>query len=145
MSYTKITIEGHEVGLRFAYPSIRWFAEANQTNKDAYFMPGETGDFSVEGLAKLVQCSYWNNCLIKEVDRVIPYETFYNWVEDLHNTDEGQKELQRIMLVYAESSVMKKVMEEQKKNLNQTDLLTLTESNPSVTESLESGPGNLPG
>ena len=140
MSYTKITIEGKEVGVRFAYPCIRWFSEANQKNNDVYFMPDSTS-FTVEGLAKLVQCSYWNDCLVKELEKVLPYETFFNWVEELHNTDEGQVELQRLVGIYAESSIMKKVIDEQKKSQMQTEDLTLTKSNPSASENLELDPG----
>ncbi len=135
MSYTKIKIEGQEVGVRFAYPCIRWFSEANEKSNEVYFMPNST-DFTVEGLAKLIQCSYWNDCLLKEVDRVIDYETFFNYVEDLQNTEDGQKELQRLVGVYAESSIMKKVIDEQKKSQMESQS-TLTGSNPSVTENSE--------
>ena len=67
---------------------------------------------------------------------MIDYETFFNYVEDLHNTEDGQKELQRLVGVYAESSIMKKVIDEQKKSQMESQS-TLTGSNPSVTENSE--------
>jgi hypothetical protein len=143
--YTTVKVNGNEVGLLFAYPSIRWFSEASEEFADAFFMPGETGDFSVEGLAKLIECAYRNNCIVDEVKPELKYRDFYLWVTEVQDTDEGQTEMIRIIEVYAQSSVIKKMvknLEEQKKSLTQTDQSTLTISNPPATESLESNPGS---
>lgn len=107
---TTIQINGQTVGLKFAYPAIKWFTEESATN-DLFFVPGETGGFTVEGLAKLIQCSYKNHCLIKEVEPSLKYEDFYNYVESNQDTDEGQKELIRITEIYASSSVIKKLID----------------------------------
>lgn len=112
---TTIQINGQTVGLKFAYPAIKWFTEES-IKSDLFFVPGETGGFTVEGLAKLIECSYKNNCLIKETEPVLKYEDFYNYVEGSQDTDDGQKELTRVTEVYAESSVMKKIMDIQKKS-----------------------------
>lgn len=112
-----ITINGQQVGLRFAYPAIKWFSEASIKNGDAYFTDGTGGGFTVEGLAKLFHCSYRNQCLIKEVEPTLSYEDFYNWVDERQRTEEGQAELVKVTEVYAESSVMKKMVEAQKKSL----------------------------
>lgn len=148
---TKITVNGKPVGLRFAYPTVRWFSEACLTNKEAFFLPAEdneVADFSIEGMAKLIQCSYWNECLVKEQPRdpELNYEAFVNFVEEKAETEEGRKELADIIILYADSSISKKMVAEQKKSLlnNQpeTNNSTLTDSNLSVTENSGSGPGS---
>lgn len=113
--YTTIQINGQTVGLKFAYPAIKWFTEES-LKSDLFFVPGETGGFTIEGLAKLIQCSYRNNCLIKEVEPELKFEDFYNYVETNQETEEGQIELTRVTEAYAESSVMKKIIDSQKKS-----------------------------
>lgn len=113
---TSIQIDGQTVGLKFAYPAIKWFTEAT-TGSDIFFTPGQDSTFTIEGLAKLIQCSYKNYCLIKEVEPTLTYEAFYNYVEANQDTEEGQKELLRITEVYATASVIKKLIDAQKKSL----------------------------
>jgi len=144
---TTININGKPITLRFAYPAIRWFAEACKDNKEAYFLPedGDGGsDFSIEGMAKLIQCSYWNECLVKEQmrDPSLNYEAFYLFVSEKADTDDGKKELAEIIITYADSSIAKKAVEEKKRMFDKSQILT--GSNPSVMESLESDPGNSP-
>ena len=118
--YTTITLNGQQVGIKFAYPAIKWFTEESIKKNDLFFVQGENGEdssgFTVEGFAKLIQCSYKNNCLLKEVEPVFTYEDFYNYVEASQDTEQGQIELTRIAESYAESSVMKKIIEGQKKS-----------------------------
>lgn len=116
---TTILINGQTVGLKFAFPAIKWFTEESAKRPDLYFVTGDSGGFTVEGLAKLIECSYKNHCLIKETEPILPYETFYDYVESNQETEEGQKELTRIAEVYAQSSVMKRVIENQKKSQSQ--------------------------
>lgn len=119
--YIKILVGGKEVGLKFGYPAIRWFSEESLKNKDAFFMPGDTFDFSVEGFAKLMQCAYKNNCLIKEVEPELKYQDFIEWVEE---ENAGQGEIMKTVLIaYTESSVMKKAMAEVEKK-NQAEITT---------------------
>jgi hypothetical protein len=114
--YIQITIDGNSVGLKFGYPAIKWFTEASLKQADIYFVQAEGGGFTVEGLAKLIECSYKNNCFIKETDPLIPYERFFNFVEQSMETEEGRAQLVKITEVYAESSVMKRLIDEQKKS-----------------------------
>lgn len=108
--YIKLTVSGQEVGLKFGFPAIRWFSEESAKNKDAFFMPGDTFDFSVEGFAKLMQCAYRNNCLIKEVDPVLTYSDFIEWVEA-----GDQETMKAVLQTYVDSSIMKKAIEESEK------------------------------
>jgi len=111
-----ITINGQPVGLKFAYPAIKWFTEASMKDDGIFFTPGEDSTFTVEGLAKLIQCSYRNHCLLKEIEPSLSYEDFFNYVEDNQDSEEGQKELLRITEVYATASVIKRLIDAQKKN-----------------------------
>lgn len=112
---TTIQINGQPVGLKFAYPAIKWFAEATQ-KEDIFFTPGIDSTFTIEGLAKLLQCAYRNHCLIKEVEPTLAYESFFEYVEANQDTEEGQKELLRVTEVYATASVIKKLIDAQKKS-----------------------------
>jgi hypothetical protein len=119
---TTILINGQTVGLKFAFPAIKWFKEESEKKPDIYFVTGDSGGFTVEGLAKLIECSYKNHCLIKETEPTLLYENFYEYVEESQETEEGQKELTRITKVYADSSVMKRLVENienQKKSQSQ--------------------------
>lgn len=113
---TTIQINGQAVGLLFAYPAIKWFTEATLQDGGMYFTPGEGATFTVEGLAKLIQCSYRNHCFIKEVEPVLTYEDFYEFVCERQDDEDGQKELLRITEVYATATVMKKLVDAQKKS-----------------------------
>lgn len=120
--YIQIQINGQAVGLKFAYNTVKWFLEACIKDKEdnTYFAPGDTGGFTIDGLAKLIECAYRQNCKIKEVEPVLKFEDFYNFVEDAQYSEDGQTVLLKVMEAYTESSVSKKVVElSEKKNLNQ--------------------------
>lgn len=128
--YIQIKIKDEVVGLKFAFPSVKWFAEAMakavEDNLEAYFINSiddkgdETSTLTDYGLAKLMQCAYRNNCLLKEEKPVFKFEHFVDWVND-HNTEEGGAEMGEVLKVYAESSVNKKIIEnaEKKSQLSQ--------------------------
>lgn len=109
--YIQIQVGGKPVGLKFAFPAIEWFTKAAKENIDVYFIGN---DFSNEGFAELVFCSYKNNCLIKKISPELTYEHFYNWVEESRETEEGKIKIVEVMQCYTDSSILK----DQKKNLN---------------------------
>lgn len=148
MSKITIQVDGKDVGLRFDYPAIKWFIKAGVAvaeltgEKDTYWVldaKGDpTGDMTAEGLAKLIECGYRNDCLIKEVKPSIPYESFIDFVGTA-----DKSVLVDIMNCYADSSVLKKpIAEEEKKRLPMNPSIS-TPSSPSATESLAGDPGNL--
>lgn len=142
---TTIKIEGQDVPLRFAYPCIKWFAEAC-AESEFMFTPGEDANFTTDGFGKLLHCAYKNAMLVKEEEAVLTYEHFFDWVSEQQDTEEGQKIMAEVLKVYADSSVMKKLVNatEEKKSpvipMSQTS--TSTSSSPSATESLDGDPGN---
>jgi hypothetical protein len=143
MSYTTITIEGQQIGLRFGYPCVRWFTEAGVENKD--FFEGskdkegnqENTTLSEIGIAKLVQFAYENECAVKEIKPEIIFEKFYEWVEQ-RVEGELSNELSEVLTVWAGSIAIKRLVEKtQKKSQESQNEQTLTPSNESSTEKQE--------
>lgn len=131
MSFTTITIEGKEVGLRFGYPCIRWFTEASFDNPD-YFDKAES--LTDIGVAKLLQFAYKNDCVVKEVKPDLSFVKFYEWVEQrVSLSGETNPELAEVIKIFLESQPVvdqKKNQETEKKNLTEVSEVveqTLTE------------------
>lgn len=145
---TTIKIEGQEVPLRFAFPCIELFAEACATKKHM-FTPGEDANFTTEGFGKLLHCAYLNACEIKEIEPEYDNEAFYDWVSEQQETENGRKVMSEILTIYANSSIMKKIIErnaeQEKKRLTETPIIPLTSTSlsPSSTGNLDGDPGSL--
>lgn len=116
--YIQIELAGGPVGLKFAYPAIKWFMEATAKNRDVYFVETEKSETMTDyGMAKLVHCAYRNNCLLKDTDPVITFEQFTEWVTE--QIEAGGEILAQVLTTYAESAISKKVVTyaEEKKSL----------------------------
>src|SRR5690242_17432294 len=111
MSLTTIKIDGQEVGLRFGHTSHRWFVLEAINDKD--FFTGAS-DLTEIGVAKLLQFAYMNQCKVKEIKPDIPFEKFFDWVEDRLD-GELSKELNDVLKVWADSQPVKKQAEEAEK------------------------------
>jgi hypothetical protein len=105
MSYTKITIEGQEVGLKFGYDAVKEFLIDCEKNQEEYF--DSQNNLTVFGVAALVYWAYRNNQLVKQEDVIIPMETFEDWVMEKAATEEGLAELGNIGKLYEESRYAK--------------------------------------
>jgi hypothetical protein len=118
--YIQFSLDGKKVGIKFAYPAMRMFFEAMQEKEQFYFVQGEVSSMTIEGLAKLIECGYKNNCLIKEFEPEITYEQFFNWVESAIDDPEKSEAISLIEKCYADSIYAKKIQEiaEEKKNLS---------------------------
>lgn len=115
--YIQIDMNGTPVGLKFAYPAIKGFIEACVAKPGVYDDESESG-VTFEGIAKLIQQGYVNNCIIKEVEPSITYEQFYTWMEEANETDEGRATLSQIMQIFADSYITKRIIKaaEEKKS-----------------------------
>src|SRR6188472_4661141 len=113
--YISIQVSGKPVGLKFAYPAVKWFLEAATTRADVFFVEGDAGSMVTDyGMAKLIHCAYRNNCLIKETEPVLAFEDFINFVEEeTEKTDSTV--LADIYTCYAESSISKKIVADTEK------------------------------
>lgn len=112
--YCKIIIESKEVGLKFAWPGVtEFFVEASK-RKDIYYT-GDDDQMTDYGLGRLLFCAYKNNCLLKDVDPVLEFGDFVDWVEEKTAT-EGDTSVTDVWKCFAESTVVKKIKDNQKKN-----------------------------
>jgi hypothetical protein len=105
MSYTKIEVNGQEVGLKFGYEAVKDFLIHCEENKDDYF--DKNNILTVFGVADLVYCAYKNNQLIKDEAVTIPIEDFEDWVLEMAATDKGTEELTKIGKMYEDSKYVK--------------------------------------
>jgi hypothetical protein len=125
--YINITMNGNSVGLKFAYPAIRMFAEALEKKPDLFLMDVESegvkkAQFTIEGLAKFIQCGYVNNCLIKEVEPGLTYQDFFNYAEESQEDEKRLEEIGKVFECWGETTYAKKLAEpdEEKKTLTGT-------------------------
>lgn len=113
-----IKIGEQDIRLRFGYPCFKQWTIACADNEEFLYLDG------VEGSAKLIQCAYNNECLVKEVKPELKYEYFYNWVEQNVNDGTGQV-VSDVLNAWTESIATKKSLEkiekmaDEKKNLMQ--------------------------
>lgn len=118
--YISITLStGEVVGLKFAYPAIRMFAEAMAGKGQFYYTEGDSPQMTIEGIAKFIECGYKNNCLVKEVEPLFKYENFFDWVESSIQYPEVAEQINRVLECYAATEYAKKletVSLEEKKN-----------------------------
>src|SRR6185312_3098219 len=99
--YTEITIGGQQVGLRFGIAAIKSARE-----KKAIKIVGEVIETQTTvDTAHYLRAAYIDNCYVKEVDAVIPFEKFVEWAEEQEIN--GGAELQRVTKVISESNYVK--------------------------------------
>lgn len=129
--YIQITLpEGEKVGLKFAYPAIKWFLEAMEKSGEFYYTTQQDGEpcITIEGIARLMQCGYKNNCFLKDTEPVFTFETFYNLAELSLTNEEHAKQIADVLTCYAETEYAKKVQQiaDEKKSLMETLLAGTT-------------------
>jgi len=99
--YTEIIIGGQQVGLRFGIAAIKIARE-----KKAIKIVGEVIETQTTvNTAHYLRAAYIDNCYVKEMDAVIPFEKFVEWAEEQEIN--GGAELQRITKVISESNYVK--------------------------------------
>ena len=99
--YTTITIGGQQVGLRFGIAAIKIARE-----KKAIKIVGEVIETQTTvNTAHYLRAAYIDNCYVKEMDAVIPFEKFVEWAEEQEVNGGG--EVQRISKVITESNYVK--------------------------------------
>lgn len=119
--YTQITIGEKPVGIKFAYEALKLFIKASENKVDIYF-DGQT--LTILGMAKLIQSGYIINCELKEAEPEIKFDNFYEWVEQNNETPDGLIELNRVIKVYSDSVVNKKLIEKSNDNEKKSQQMT---------------------
>lgn len=106
--YIQIDFNGHPIGLKFGYNSVKWFAfDCDKYYSEYFETVGEVTQMTAAGLASLLHSAYRNNQLLKKEPETIEMMDFYDWVVEKNLTPEGQELLKRIDEVYADSREVK--------------------------------------
>ncbi len=142
MSYTKITVSGSEVGLKFGYLSYKLIM--TDKNRELFF--DEDGTPNDLGLAKIIYSGYQNNCVNKNTEVTLSIDDFSRSIDSMITTETGKDELAAIIKSWAESTDIQNLVKDVEKKSQEVSpdqsTETLTESSSLPTESLESAPGS---
>jgi hypothetical protein len=122
--YITINLNGQPVGLKFAYPAIKAFALAMESKPDLYILSGDRADFTIEGMAKFIQCGYLNNCAIKEQEPTFTYKDFFDYVEAALEDSSRVEEIAKVFECYGQTVYAKRLAEAEEKKSATTTLLT---------------------
>jgi len=132
---TTIQIGGQPVTLRFAYEAYKRFQLALSSDTKGLFWTST--DVKKQSLtdyayAKIFFFAYENDCLVKEIEPVLKFVNFYDWVADRL----ASEELAVVVKVWA-TTLNSAIPEDKKKEieslLSQTEESTSTQSNEPVT------------
>lgn len=115
--FIEINMNGSPVGLRFAYPAHKRFAEALEKKPDLYFIDDEDNKvkMTIEGLAKFIQCGYLNQCDVREVEPTLTYEDFFNYADEAEESEEIKEEIGRVIECWSQTRYAKKMAEVEEK------------------------------
>jgi hypothetical protein len=109
--YTTILLEGQQVGLKFGLRALQQLAEKEK--KVPFYQDNTYSDL---GIAHIMYAGYCNNQYIKDADITIPFESFYNIVEDcFSDTDKVLEILKPVIECFENSKYvapLKQVIEE---------------------------------
>jgi len=140
MSYTRITIAGKEVGLKFGYLSYK----SIRTGKNADLLIEEDGTLTDIGLSRIIHSGYENNCVNKNIQAILTVEDFSRAIDEIAQTEEGKQILSDIITVWRNSEDVQNLIKDAEKKNQVADQSkeTSMESNSLPLENLESGPGS---
>lgn len=130
--YTQIDINGELIGLKFGLPSIGKIKEMSEG------MDSSVETMATYGMAVILYCGYWNNCLIKQVIPKHNLQFFYDAIEDAFLEEEKIKPFKEVMDFFNESRFIK--VDESKKKSQPEESGAGTKLSPSATENLASDP-----
>lgn len=136
-----ITIAGQKVGLKFGLPAVKRIME-----KMADHEMMVEGQYTELGITHIIYAGYANYCLMHDTAPVIPFNGFYEQIENIDEEDTKQEVIAAI-LAFEESKYVKRVIkaneEEKKKAMMILNQSTGTLSKPSVSESLDMDQPNI--
>jgi|GEM_PF-4209776 len=97
----QITVDGQALVLKFGLPALRRIFE-----KMAQYdlLSGE--DYNELGLSHILYAGYLNGCAMKDTLATIPYESFYNLVENIEE-ETIKREVIAAMQVFEDSKYIK--------------------------------------
>jgi hypothetical protein len=106
--YTRITIEGHEVGLKFGTEATVMFLTAYHSQANMY---NNEGGLTFLGISKIIECGYLNNCALNGKEPIYDSSFFYDWTFAALKTAEGAKEIEKVCVSWYESQYVNDVLD----------------------------------
>jgi hypothetical protein len=114
MNYCTITIKDQTIGLKFGMASFRYLSEGK-------FQEGKSfvGDGLTEiGVAHILYSGYYNNCIVKDVEPLLTFSDFVDYVEGLLVSNSDSTELNNAIKVWTNNDLIKKSTETDPKKKN---------------------------
>jgi hypothetical protein len=109
MNYTKIEIEGKNIGLKFGMASFRYLQ-----NKMVDGISFDNNTLNEIGIANILYSGYYNNCLIKQEIPELTFETFVDYIESNLENQQFLEDIKKVIEIWAESDFIKKTQVEEK-------------------------------
>lgn len=113
--YTEIEVSGIKAGLKFGMYSTRLFAE-----KSAKIELYAGDQLNEMGIAVILHTGYLNNCVVKEVEPQLTFESFVDYVESAITDKSVESEVRRVIDVWLNSRVVKQVIDTESKKKDTT-------------------------
>lgn len=105
-----ITISDQKVGLKFGMPALRQIYEKSARHS---FLAAD-GRFNELGVAHVLFAGYCNYCAMKDEIPSLEFQSFYELVENIDDTEQGKAELRNALTAFEESKTVKNFMEKKK-------------------------------
>lgn len=110
MNYTRITISGQEIGLKFGMYSARYLADKLQ---NGYCFVGD--NITEIGIAHVVYSGYLNNCAVKDAPAALTFEDIVDFVEGSVKDQDRVAALASVIKVWSDCQIIQAAGEETKK------------------------------
>jgi len=104
----QITIDDQPVALKFGMPALRQISQKMAKND---LFNGET--WNDLGISHILYAGYVNYCAMKDTPAIMPFEDFYNYVEDAED-EETIKDIAGAISVFVSSKHVKELVDKKK-------------------------------
>lgn len=101
-----ITMDGTPLRLKFGLPAVRRIME-----KMAERQIMNEGVYSDVGLAHILYAGYLNGCLMQDEVATIPFEQFYEHVENVRDSEAARQEVEAAIAAFTASRFVKQAKE----------------------------------
>lgn len=130
----KITVDGHQVVLKFGLPAIKRIMEKMLVYKLAD-KHGNKEIYNALGLSHILYAGYLNGCLMRDELPAIPFEAFYTLLEDAPGDKDKETEVVAAIAAFEASKMVKQSIVQLKEGVEKKSHLNGTKLNHSPMES----------
>jgi hypothetical protein len=113
MNYCTITINGQKVGLKFGMASFRYLSDGKLVEGKSFV----NNELNEVGIAHILYSGYFNNCLVKDVEPLLTFEDFVDFIEQTLMKKQSIEPITNAIKVWADNDLIKQtqVVDEPKK------------------------------